>query len=206
MHLVCCGGADESVQATFTAGGKVCGAPARAGARAVPRPLRCDSSRDDQLPIEPGHRLGQRHDIDHVAPQRVAIRQATQLGESAAQHEGKVFTTRIEPVSPATHGSPGPARAACAPMHRTAGQQQRQHRLLHGPVVPAPGRDAQGQPRARSQTLPTQEAQHRNRIARLAAGAAIGLAVVAAVSPQATQTAVRAGLRAVALGGRADGF
>ena len=40
----------------------------------------------------------------------------------------------------------------------------------------------------------------------LAAGAAIGLAVVAAVSPQATQTAVRAGLRAVALGGRADGF
>ena len=40
----------------------------------------------------------------------------------------------------------------------------------------------------------------------LAAGAAIGLAVVAAASPQATQMAVRAGLRAVALGGRADGF
>ena len=30
-----------------------------------------------------------------------------------------------------------------APMHRTAGQQQSPHRLLHGPVVPTPGRDAQ---------------------------------------------------------------
>ena len=52
---------------------------------------------------------------------------------------------------------------------------------------------------------PALEAQHRNRIA-LAAGAAIGLAVVAAVSPQPAQTAVRAGIRAVDLRGRADRF
>ena len=60
----------------------------------------------------------------------------------------------------ATAKAARPARTASTPMHRTAGQQQCQHRLLHGPVVPAPGRDAQRQPRTRSQTLPAQETQN----------------------------------------------
>ena len=180
--------------------------PRPGGVCAVLLRFRCGASRDDQIPVEPGHGLAKGQAVEHVAPERFAICTSPQLSKPSAQEEGKALAAIVKPVPPAPHGSSSAAGATTAKVNGTAGQQQRQHHLLHGPVVPAPRRATQRQPRARSQTFPANEAQNCNGIARLAACASIGLAVVAAVSPQPAQAAVRARLRAVDLGVRAEGF
>src|SRR5438105_13860658 len=91
-------------------------------------------------------------------------------------------------------------------VQRACAEQQQQHRLLHDPVVPAAWRDARGQPRACSLARSTQEAQYRHRVERLApTSAAVGLAVIEAVTPHPGTLAMRAGPRAVQLGVRGDG-
>ena len=185
---------------------KCVGTPPGRGAHAVLQRFRCGSSRDDQIPVEPGHGLSQRHAVEHAAPERIAIRTSPQLRKPTAKEEGKAFAAIIKPVPPAPYGSPINTTTATTTVQRAPAEQQHQHHLLNGPVVPAPRRDARRQPRARAQTFPAKETQNRNRIERLAAGAAIGLAVIAAMSPQPTQAAVRARIRAVGFRVRREGF
>jgi hypothetical protein len=76
------------------------------------------------------------------------------------------------------------AKIGTCTAQRAAGEQQEQNLLLKRPVVPAARRDAQRQTRARAAAGSAAKTQNGNRIEG-ASGAAIGLAMVAAMRPQA---------------------
>ena len=99
---------------------KECVGPRPSGAHAVRQRFRGGPSRDDQIAIEQGHRLLQRQRVDHVAPERLAIGKATELGTAAAQEQGKGIAAPAQPVAPAPHGVAIAARARHAAVHRAA--------------------------------------------------------------------------------------
>jgi len=174
-----------------------CVGPRPGGAHAVSWRFRCALSRDDELAVEPGHSLGQRHAVDHVAPKGIVLGDPPQFRKPAAQEERKALAALLEPVPPSHHRSQGTTRAATAIVERRSAEQQQQHDLLHGPAIPAPRGHEQRQPGACVNTSRAQVARHRHRFARRAAGAAITLAEVAAMSPQSCHPAERTGLRPV---------
>ena len=107
----------------------------------------------------------------------------------------------VQPVPPPTHGTARPAAAPRALSQRGPRQHTQQCPRLHASQIPTTRRQRTRQRRAASPTAclsPAQETRNRNRIEL--PGISIGLALIATMRPQPSQTTPRTARRSIRLG------
>ena len=85
------------------------------GNHAVSRLAQVSASWDDQIPIKPGHGIGQAHAARQRAPEIMRF-DATPFREATAQSEHERFAAGSEPIPPAPHGASVEARTPTAAM------------------------------------------------------------------------------------------
>jgi hypothetical protein len=144
------------------------------------------------LPIQPRHQLSQRLLLQTPLPELLPLLRPPPLGPVTAQVKGEPLMALVQPAPPPSHGTARPAAARRALSQRGPGQQVHQHPRLHAPQVPTSRRQRTRQRRAASATAclsPTQETRNGNRIEF--PGVSIGLALIAAMRPQPSQTTPR---------------
>src|SRR3546814_260569 len=128
------------------------------------------------------------------------------FAKATAQVEGEDLMPPRQPGLPAPHCLARQAGPGGAAAQRQPPQHRQQGTLLHGPVVPAPGREAAGQPGAGMAAAGAAVARYRYRMQRLDRWRPpIGFADIASMTPEPAKPAVWAGGGPIVLRGVANG-
>jgi hypothetical protein len=168
--------------------------------RVSPAPRRRRLRNGYTLPIEPRHHFAQRPLRKTSLPELAPRTRPAELAPMTTQMKGEAFVAILQVPPPASRRAARWLQRPCARAQRGATQQQRQHRRLRGPGVPASRRQTLRQHRTGLPTAAparTDKARDRDRVELT--GIAIGLALIVAMRPQPSQPASRTACRSIRL-------